>query len=105
MLRDALLILLVLMSSICNAVAAADSTQDEQAALDAACEAARQTALAPMKPEIYQECIDKFRGSADECEKEAAGYNGGRINASSRFYDLPECEAAFEYRNEHNRTD
>jgi hypothetical protein len=104
MLRDKLLVLLVLMSSICNAVAAGDQAQSEQAALDADCEAARQTALAPKRSEIYQECVDKFKKSAEFCEQDAAGYNGNRVNGSPLFYDLPECEAAFEYRNAHNVT-
>lgn len=102
MLRDKLLILLVLVSPICNAVAAGDQANSEQAALDADCEAARQTALEPKRSEIYQECVDKFKKSAEVCEQEAAGYNGHRANGSPLFYDLPECETAFEYRNLHN---
>lgn len=101
MLRNTLLMLLVLMPAICNGSNAVGDTQSEQAELDAACEAARQTALAPKRSEIYQECIDKFKKSAEVCEKEADGYNGNRVGASPLFYDLPECEAAFEYRNKH----
>jgi len=86
------------MTGICNGLAAADDRQDKQAELDTACEAARQVALAPKKSEIYKECIEKFKKSTDVCGKEADGYNGNRVGRSPLFYDLPECEAAFEYR-------
>ena len=84
-----------------NLPAMASAAGSEQAGLDAACEAARQAALAPKRSEIYQECVDKFKKSAEVCEQEAGGYNGNRVGAAPLFYDLPECEAAFEYRNTH----
>lgn len=91
-LRTTGVMLLLVVTSVCNA-------QDDQASLDAACEAARQTALEPRRAEIYQECVDKFKKDAAECKAEAAGYNGNRAGASPLYYDLPECEAAFENRN------
>lgn len=105
MLRDTLVILLVLMPVICNGLETVDDTRSKQAELDATCEAARQIALAPRKSEIYQECIDKFGKSAEVCEKEADGYNGTRVSGAPLFYDLPECEAAFEYRNNYRSSD
>ena len=95
--RVASVILLVVMTTIWNGQASADDRQGKQAELDAACEAARQIALAPRKSEIYQECIDKFKKSVEVCEEEASGYNGNRVGRTPLFYDLPECEAAFEY--------
>jgi len=86
------------MTTICNGLATAEDRQNKQAELDAACEAARQTALAPRKLDIYQECIDKFKKSIEVCEQEADGYNGNRVGRSLLFYDLPECETAFEHR-------
>jgi len=97
MLRVVSVILFVFVTIICNGLATADDRQNKHAELDAACEAARQAALAPRKSEIYQECIDKFKKSAEVCEEEADGYNGNRVGRSPLFYDLPECEAAFEY--------
>jgi hypothetical protein len=93
--------LLVLVSAICHGSETAEDIQNKQTELDAACEAARQTALAPRKSEIYQECIEKFKKSVEVCEKEAEGFNGNRVGASPLYYDLPECEAAFDYRNKH----
>ena len=97
MLRVTSVILFVFVTTIYNGLATAEDRQNKQAELDAACEAARQASLAPRKSEIYQECIDKFKKSAEVCEEEADGYNGNRVGRSPLFYDLPECEAAFEY--------
>jgi hypothetical protein len=99
MIRNNLFLLFLLMSAVFNGSASADDGQGKQAELDAACEAARQVALAPRKAEIYQECIDKFKKSPEVCEQEADGYNGNRVGGSPLFYDLPACEAAFEYQN------
>ena len=99
MLRITSVILLVAVTIFCNGLATADNRQSKQAELDAACEAARQTALAPKKSELYQECIEKLKKSAEVCEQETADYNGNRVGAAPLFYDLPECEAAFEYKN------
>ena len=98
MLRVTPAIYLVLVTAICNGLAIADDRQKKQAELDAACEAARQAALVPKKEAIYQECIEKFKKSAEVCEEEADGYNGSRVGRAPLFYDLPECKAAFEYR-------
>ena len=98
MLRVTSVILVVAMAALSNGLAIANDRQSKQAELDAACETARQTALAPKQAEIYQECIDKFKKSVEVCEQEAAGYNGNRVGRTPLFYGLPECEAAFEYR-------
>lgn len=99
--RNKSVIWLMLALVLFNLPAVASAAGSEQAELDAACEAARQAALAPKRAEIYQECVDKFKKSAEVCEQEAGGYNGNRVGATPLFYDLPECEAAFEYRNTH----
>ena len=99
MLRVTPAILFVFMAAFGNGLATANEGQGNQAELDAACEAARQAALAPRKAEIYQACIDKFKKSVEVCEQEAAGYNGNRVGRTPLFYDLPECEPAFEYQN------
>ena len=78
-------------------VCSGSDDQGKQAELDAACESARLLALGPKRSDIYQECVDKFKKSAAVCEKDADSYNGNRVGASPLFYDLPECEAAFEY--------
>jgi hypothetical protein len=84
-----------------NAVASQtdeDLRRARQDELDQACEAARQVALAPRRQEIYEECISRYGKDEAVCRNDANGYNGNRIGGAPLFYDLPECEEAFEYR-------
>jgi hypothetical protein len=69
----------------------------KQAELDSKCEEARQVALAPIKQDRFQECLERKK---DElvCKNEAEKYNGGRAGRGPLFYDLPECETAFNYK-------
>jgi hypothetical protein len=96
--------LLIAAAALLSLSSAAASETDEalrqarQAELDRACEAARQVALAPRRQEIYEECINRPGKEEDVCRKDANGYNGNRIGGTPLFYDLPECEEAFEYR-------
>jgi hypothetical protein len=53
---------------------------------------------APGRQEIYQECINRFGKQEVVCRNDADVYNGNRIGATPFFYDLPECEEAFDYR-------
>jgi hypothetical protein len=75
-----------------------DLRKSRQAELDRACEAARQVALAPRRQEIYEECINRSDKDEDVCRRDANGYNGNRIGGTPLYYDLPECEEAFDYR-------
>jgi hypothetical protein len=84
-------------------VSVAADEPDRQAELDAACEAARERKLAPIRRKIEAECLAKKQGDEAYCKQYAAGYNGERISGGPRFYELPECEAAFEYRNSHRQ--
>jgi hypothetical protein len=80
--------------------AVADQTDAErQAELDRRCEAARDEKLAPVREEIYAECISDRKADEAYCRRYADGYNGERIGGSPRFYELPECEEAFQFRN------
>jgi hypothetical protein len=72
---------------------------ERQAELDRRCEAARDEKLAPIRAEIYAECLDDRKGDEAYCRRYADGYNGERIGGSPRFYELPECEEAFRFRN------
>ena len=75
-----------------------DAARDtKQAELDSLCEEVRQKALAPMRRELFQECLEK-KGDTGLCEQEAAAYDGARAHRGPMFYDLPECVAAFDYR-------
>ena len=70
----------------------------KQAQLDSQCEEARQVALAPGKQDVFKECMDKKK-NVPLCKIEADKYNGVIAGRAPLFYNLPECEAAFDYRN------
>ena len=105
--RNAVLVLLMLLAGGLGsrgAFAAEDAKQanaDRQAELDQRCEAARERKLAPIRDDIYRECLDKKQGDAAYCRRYADAYNGNRPGGAPRFYELPECEAAFKFRNGH----
>lgn len=94
-------VLLVLLATTAGAGDREDAA--EQAELDRRCEAARDEKLAPIRAEIYAECIADRKGDDAYCRRYADGYNGERIGGSPRFYELPECEAAFRFRNRDRR--
>ena len=79
---------------------------EKQAELDRKCEAAREVKLAPMRKQIYAECMQKTGRSTatqDDCKREAADYNANRVSAhrvrsTPLYYDLAECVEAFKYR-------
>jgi len=83
--------------------AAGDGDAERQAELDRICEAARDEKLAPIRAEIYAECRADKRGDDAYCRRYADGYNGERIGGSPRFYELPECEEAFRFRNRNRK--
>jgi hypothetical protein len=76
--------------------------QDNQAGLDSKCEEARQIALGPLKQELFKECVGKGKEEA-VCKSEADQYNGARPDRGPIFYDLPECEEAFNYKKNNGR--
>ena len=101
--RSLLAVLLVMLTGTVGMAAEPGDARlrdDEwQAELDRRCEAARQLKLAPIREEIFAECLEKKQGDETFCRRNADGYNGNRIGGSPRFYELPECQAAFENRN------
>jgi hypothetical protein len=83
--------------------AADDGVAERQAELDRLCEAARDEKLAPIRAEIYEECLEDRSDDDAYCRRYADGYNGDRIGGSPRFYELPECEEAFRFRNRNRK--
>ena len=79
------------------------SDAGKQAELDRLCEEARDEELVPIRDQIYTECLEGEKGDENYCRRYADGYNGTRIGGAPRFYELPECERAFEFRNRDRR--
>ena len=76
---------------------------EDQATLDAACEQAREKQLAPMREQAIAECIAEGKQDKTQCESEYANHSGRTGNKQLPFYDLPECEKAFNNRKGTNR--
>jgi hypothetical protein len=68
-----------------------------QAKLDAACEAAREQNLGPLRAGFVDECVEKKqRPDRAACERFYADYGNQSGGRAPLFYDLPECVKAFE---------
>ena len=99
-----LMTLLMLASTAVQANKAEAEREARQAELDAACEAARETKLAIVRAELAEECVDTGQlTDLESCEQFYADYGGGGFNRAPLFYDLPECEIAFEYSNSYRK--
>jgi len=78
---------------------AGKQNDSEQAKLDAACEAAREKKLAPLRAGFIEECVEKKqRPDRAACEWFYADFGNQSGRRAPLFYDLPECVKAFEYR-------
>ncbi len=79
----------------------------QQAELDAACEAARERALAPMRAYYIEQCVQQRRRLSGDararCERFYADLGAQSGNRAPLFYDLPECVYAFEFRRRNSR--
>ncbi len=91
----------LLATAACAAPVAAD-VPSKQAELDAACEAARERQLAPMRAYYIEQCVQQRRRISGDvrahCERFYADFGQQSGNRAPLFYDLPECVYAFEFR-------
>ena len=91
------LALCLLLLSVSGLQAAPDRAE-KQAELDAACEAAREKMLAPMREQMVKQCVhNKEQPDRAACEAYYSDYGARAGNRAPLFYDLPECVKAFEY--------
>ena len=70
-------------------------TQQE---LDAACEAARESKLAPLRQQYIDECVQKQKKDLDHCTRFYSDYGSQTGGRAPLFYDLPECKKAFDFK-------
>ena len=75
--------------------------EQEQVRLDQECEVARQKKLIPERQKYIDQCVEegKPRPDRESCERFYADYGNQSGNRAALYYDLPECEKAFEHRN------
>ncbi len=75
------------------------AAETSQAQLDAACEAARESRLAPERARHIEECVArKQKPDRAACESFYADYGAQSGGRAPLYYDLPECRRAFEAR-------
>ena len=92
------LIIFTLLLLAINPALAKESREEKQARLDGACEVARQKKLAPMRKQFVEECVaNKEMPNRKECERFYSDYGNRMGGRAPLFYDLPECETAFQY--------
>ncbi len=92
--------MLVAFALLTSALSAAeDDRASMQQKLDAECEAARELKLEPERATYVQECVQQdMKSTLEECQRFYADYGARTGNRAPLYYDLPECVAAFEYR-------
>lgn len=92
------ILVIAIMSLALSASANNQKRAAKQAELDAACEAAREERLIPLRKKMVSLCVDnKEFGSAQECEAYYADYGERAGGRAAMFYDLPACVEAFNY--------
>ena len=87
--------LIVLMMVLLSMGSAFGNDSRQQMQLDRKCELARQKALQPLRKELFEECMAN-KNDAAVCQSEVEAYNGNRAGRGPMFYDLPECQEAFD---------
>jgi hypothetical protein len=76
-----------------------DDRASKQQQLDAECETARERKLEPAREMYVQECVQqKTKSTLQDCQRFYADYGAKTGDRAPLYYDLPECVAAFEYR-------
>ena len=97
-----LLLVVTMIALGTGAVSLAQSAKERearQAELDATCEAARDVAIAAAKVEHIEECVEKEqRPDRAACERFYVDYGRDAATGVPLYYDLPQCEAAHDYR-------
>jgi hypothetical protein len=93
LLQSSALLALLLVASV-----NADDARANQQELDAACEAARQEKLAPLREKYIEECVEEQGKDRDYCTRFYRDYGERSGVRPAFFYDLPECEEAWAFK-------
>lgn len=97
--RPCVIVLALLTAAAATASETDDQRKARQAELNAACEAAREAKLAPLRKQYVETCVQKKeRPDRESCVRFYADYGSRTGNRGPLFYDLPECVAADKYR-------
>lgn len=85
--------------------AIAEDRQDIQQQLDQACEAVRLEKLQPIREKYAAQCVAEWDRSQEYCDRFYSDYGNQSDDREVLFYDLPECEKAWNYRQSYRRAD
>ena len=86
--------------------ASAEDWETKKQELDEACEAAREAQLSVDRTQYVNECVvKKQKESRAACEKFYSDYGSQSGSRPPMYYDLPECERAFEHRQSQRNRD
>lgn len=97
-------VLMTLVALACADGMADKDREQKQAALDAACEAAREEKLAPMREQFIEECVEnREQPDRRSCELFYSDFGAQSGDRAPMFYDLPECVEAFDFQNSQRR--
>ena len=94
----------LLMSGLLLALPGMALNDSDVAKLKKECEAARQVALAPIRAQRTQACIEQKLRSKGHCERYYTTYGNvavgpGNAPTSGYFYDLPQCQKWLDAKN------
>jgi hypothetical protein len=90
------LLTIILMGFFIPAIA--EDRQAIQQQLDQACEAVRLEKLQPIREKYAAECVAEWDRSQEYCDRFYSDYGNQGGDQPVLFYDLPECEKAWNYR-------
>lgn len=83
----------------------AEDREATQAALDRACELARQLHLIPERERLIRQCQADSGKLRQDCERLYARYGERAGSRPALYYDLPVCQRAFDYQRSYRRAD
>ena len=99
-----LLQLTILISAFTSQVFAEDSQLTQQQ-LDEACETARLEKLTPIREKYADQCVAEWDRSQQYCDRFYSDYGNKGGDQPVLFYDLPECEKAWNYQQRYRSAD
>lgn len=97
------LLTIILASFLSPAIA--EDRQAIQQQLDQACEAVRLEKLQPIREKFAAECVADWDRSQEYCDRFYSDYGNQGGDQAVLFYDLPECEKAWNYRRSYRNAD
>jgi hypothetical protein len=98
----------MLMAIVVSATLPLAFAEDQDAVkrqLDQACEVARLEKLRPIREKFAAECVADWDRSQEYCDRFYSDYGNQGGDQAVLFYDLPQCEKAWNYRQSYRSTD